>query len=94
MDRAVRPVSAHRLAERKVSFRDSARNAIRVGKEHGFQSIAFPLIGVGSGGFKQGKPKQMMLDELQKLAACLPTHPLLHRGYAIHGGLFCARAIT
>ena len=38
-----------RASER--SIRDSVRNAIQVARDHGFRSIAFPLIGAGSGGF-------------------------------------------
>lgn len=40
---------------------------IAVAEENGIQSIAFPLIGAGSGSFNQEKSKQIMLDELQKL---------------------------
>ena len=32
-----------------------------------FNSIAFPLIGAGSGGFNQEQAKTLMLDELNKL---------------------------
>ena len=49
------------------SIRDSVRNAIQVANDNGFKSIAFPLIGAGSGGFNQGKAKAIMLDELSKL---------------------------
>jgi O-acetyl-ADP-ribose deacetylase (regulator of RNase III) len=49
------------------SIRDSVRNAIRVAQENKFQSIAFPLIGAGSGSFNQDKSKALMLDELNKL---------------------------
>jgi O-acetyl-ADP-ribose deacetylase (regulator of RNase III) len=35
--------------------------------EHGFNSVAFPLIGAGSGGFNQERAKEMMVDELAKL---------------------------
>jgi O-acetyl-ADP-ribose deacetylase (regulator of RNase III) len=49
------------------SIRDSVRNAIRVAQENRFQSIAFPLIGAGSGSFNQDKAKALMLDELDKL---------------------------
>ncbi len=53
------------------SIRDSVRNAIKVAEEHGFQSIAYPLIGAGSGSFNQEKAKQIMLDVLQKLESPL-----------------------
>ena len=58
-----------RASER--SIRDSVRNAMKVAAEHGFQSIAFPLIGAGSGGFNQERAKEIMLDELQKLESPL-----------------------
>ena len=54
-----------RASER--SIRDSVRNAIQLAHEKGFQSIAFPLIGAGSGGFNQDQAKKLMLDELSKL---------------------------
>lgn len=53
-----------RASER--SIRDSVANAIKIASEQGFGSIAFPLIGAGSGGFNQEKAKTMMLDELGK----------------------------
>ena len=54
-----------RASER--SIRDCVRNAITIAHENGFHSIAFPLIGAGSGGFQQDKAKVLMLDELGKL---------------------------
>ena len=54
-----------RASER--SIRDSVRNAMRMAEENGFQSIAFPLIGAGSGGFNQERARKIMLDEIQFL---------------------------
>lgn len=54
-----------RASER--SIRQSVRNAITLAHEKGFQSIAFPLIGAGSGGFNQERAKVIMEDELGKL---------------------------
>ena len=54
-----------RASER--SIRESVRNAIQLAQEKGFQSIAFPLIGAGSGGFNQEQAKALMLDELSKI---------------------------
>ena len=54
-----------RASER--SIRDSVRNAMALADEKGFQSIAFPLIGAGSGGFNQDRAKAIMEDELQKV---------------------------
>lgn len=38
------------------SIRDSVKNAVLLAHEIGVQSIAFPLIGAGSGNFNQDKP--------------------------------------
>lgn len=53
------------------SIRDSVRNATTVAQENDFHSIAFPLIGAGSGSFDQAKSKQIMLDEMQTLESPL-----------------------
>jgi O-acetyl-ADP-ribose deacetylase len=49
------------------SIRNSVRNAMVLALETSFRSIAFPLIGAGSGGFNQEKTKAIMEDELGKL---------------------------
>lgn len=54
-----------RASER--SIRDSVRNAVRLAHEKGFRSVAFPMIGAGSGGFDERRAKDVMLDELNKL---------------------------
>lgn len=54
-----------RASER--SIRNSVTNAVRLAHQKGFTSIAFPLIGAGSGGFDQEQAKALMLDELSKL---------------------------
>lgn len=48
------------------SIRDSVKNALAVAQQNNFNSIAFPLIGAGSGGFNQEKVKDIMIDELGK----------------------------
>jgi O-acetyl-ADP-ribose deacetylase (regulator of RNase III) len=53
-----------RASER--SIRDSVANAMKLASEHWFASIAFPLIGAGSGSFKPDRAKALMLDELTK----------------------------
>lgn len=58
-----------RASERSV--RDSVRNALTLAHEKGFQSIAFPLIGAGSGGFNPDRAKAVMLDEIHKVDARL-----------------------
>jgi O-acetyl-ADP-ribose deacetylase (regulator of RNase III) len=66
-----------RASER--SIRDSVRNAMNLAAEHGFQSIAFPLIGAGSGGFNQERAQAIMLDELQELESPLGVTVVVYR---------------
>jgi O-acetyl-ADP-ribose deacetylase (regulator of RNase III) len=54
-----------RASER--SIRDSICNALKIADEQGFASIAFPLIGAGSGSFNPERSKVIMLDEFEKL---------------------------
>lgn len=46
------------------SIRDSVRNALSLATQHGFQSIAFPLIGAGSGGGREARSLEWMQDEI------------------------------
>lgn len=48
------------------SIRDSTQNAIQLAISEGYRSIAFPLIGAGSGSFDQQKSKEIMLRQLQE----------------------------
>jgi O-acetyl-ADP-ribose deacetylase len=52
-----------RSSERSV--RDSVRNALAMAKQRGYQSVAFPLIGAGSGGGKAEQVESWMLIELE-----------------------------
>jgi len=47
------------------SIRDCVKNAMQIVEEKHFVSVAFPLIGSGSGSFNQAKAKEIILDELQ-----------------------------
>ncbi len=49
------------------SIRDSIRNAMNIVHEHNFQSVAFPIIGAGSGGFSQQKALKIILDEFERI---------------------------
>jgi O-acetyl-ADP-ribose deacetylase (regulator of RNase III) len=51
-----------RSSERSV--RDSVKNAIALAKQNGYTSIAFPLIGAGSGGGKGAQVLEWMRSEL------------------------------
>lgn len=54
-----------RASER--SIRDSVRNAMALVREHGFRSVAFPLIGAHSGGFSPERSQELILEELGRL---------------------------
>jgi O-acetyl-ADP-ribose deacetylase len=49
------------------SVRESMRNAMALAKQGRYRSIAFPLIGAGSGGGKADLVREWMLDELQSI---------------------------
>jgi len=51
----------------EFSIRASVRNAMRLVHEHGFRSVAFPLIGTGSGGFSKERALAIMREELERL---------------------------
>lgn len=67
-----------RASER--SIRDSVRNAMSLANEKGFTSIAFPLIGAGSGGFNQEQAKAIMLDELSKIHLPMVVKVIVFKG--------------
>ena len=46
------------------SIRDSVRNALAIASDQQFESIAFPLIGAGTGGGSEGKVLEFMQEEL------------------------------
>ena len=45
------------------SIRDSVRNAVALAEKLALKSLAFPLIGAGSGGFNAMEAERIMLDE-------------------------------
>jgi O-acetyl-ADP-ribose deacetylase (regulator of RNase III) len=61
------------------SIRDSVRNAMDVAKAQDVQSIAFPLIGTGSGGFNRGRASTIMLNELKRLNYALEARVVIFR---------------
>ncbi|HBJ37162.1 MAG TPA: Appr-1-p processing protein [Planctomycetaceae bacterium] len=48
----------------EYSIRESCRNAIRIARDHSFASIAFPLIGAGTGGGAIERVERLMIDQL------------------------------
>lgn len=43
-----------------ASIEDSTRNAVRLAEQHSLRSIAFPVIGAGSGGFNAVSAERIM----------------------------------
>ncbi len=55
----------------KKSIEDSVRNAVALAERLGIESLAFPVIGAGSGGFNQASAEKIMLDAFAPLGSAL-----------------------
>jgi len=51
----------------EASIRDAVRNAMELAKTRGYRSIAFPLIGAGSGGGNSAEVLKWMVNELSRI---------------------------
>lgn len=51
----------------EASVRKSVRSAMRLVKEHSFLSVAFPIIGAGSGGLGREAALEAMLDAFRRI---------------------------
>lgn len=50
----------------EASIRGSVRNALALARQRGFRSIAFPLLGAGTGGGRPERVQQLMEDEIRR----------------------------
>jgi O-acetyl-ADP-ribose deacetylase (regulator of RNase III) len=66
-----------RASER--SIRDSVTHALARAREHGFRSLAFPVIGAGSGGFDEARALEVMLAVLETGAGELDVTVVRYR---------------
>lgn len=66
-----------RSSERAI--RDSVVNALARAREHGFRSVAFPVIGSGSGGFDEERALAVMLSALEASDADLDITVVRYR---------------
>lgn len=66
-----------RASER--SIRDSVVNALTRAREHGFHSLAFPIIGAGSGSFDESRALEVMLAALEAGAGELDVTVVRYR---------------
>ena len=60
------------------SIRQSVKNAMILAIDKGFKSIAFPLIGAGSGGFNPDRVKAIMEDELRKIEGVMAVKLVMY----------------
>ncbi len=51
----------------EYSIRQSIRGAMEIVRQQGFASVAFPLIGAGSGSFNEARALEIIQDELRQL---------------------------
>lgn len=53
------------------SIADSTRNAVHLAERLGLQTLAFPIIGAGSGGFRAEEAERIMRDTLHAMESPL-----------------------
>ncbi len=53
----------------EYSIRESVKSAMEIVNENKFNSIAFPVLGAGSGGFNTEKALNIMIDEFKKISS-------------------------
>jgi O-acetyl-ADP-ribose deacetylase (regulator of RNase III) len=61
------------------SIRDSVAHALARAREHGFGSMAFPVIGAGSGGFNEARALEVMRAALEPGAGELDVTVVCYR---------------
>jgi O-acetyl-ADP-ribose deacetylase (regulator of RNase III) len=66
-----------RASER--SIRDSVASALARAREHAFRSLAFPVIGAGSGGFDEARALELMRSALEAGAGELEVTVVRYR---------------
>lgn len=49
------------------TIRSCVRSAMEIALKENFNSVAFPVIGSGSGGFGKGKALEIMVDEFKRI---------------------------
>lgn len=57
----------------RASIEDSVRNALKVAESLGLRSLAFPVIGAGSGGFDRAEAERIMLETFGSLSSDVET---------------------
>ena len=53
----------------EASIRGSLRSAVRLAEQHGYKTLATPIVGAGSGGFDEDKALSILLDEAHAIGS-------------------------
>ena len=61
------------------SIRQSVRSAVALAGAHGYQRLAMPVIGAGSGGFNEEAALRIITESLQELAAAAEVTVVRYR---------------
>lgn len=61
------------------SIRASVRSAMAIVDREGFRSIAFPVIGAGSGGFREERALELMVAEFEAIGSPAPVTIVRYR---------------
>jgi len=63
----------------EFSIRACARSAMKIVNERGFVSVAFPVIGAGSGGFEESRALAVLRDELERTPTSAAVRVVVYR---------------
>jgi O-acetyl-ADP-ribose deacetylase (regulator of RNase III) len=64
----------------EYSIRRSVRSAVALAEQHGYTSLAFPVIGAGSGSFPAEKALAVMRDELAQIDSPIRVTVVVYAG--------------
>jgi O-acetyl-ADP-ribose deacetylase (regulator of RNase III) len=62
------------------SIQGSVRSAMKLVDQHGFRSVAFPVLGAGSGGFDQAAALALMLEAFREISTTAQVVIVQFRG--------------
>lgn len=63
----------------RESIQGSVVSAMGLVNQHGFSSVAFPIIGAGTGGYRQEEALQLMIDAFAGLMSCASVTVVRYR---------------
>lgn len=61
------------------SIQDSVRSAMMLVNQHGFKSVAFPMIGAGTGGFNEAAVLALIQQTLAEIESTAVVYLVLYR---------------